>query len=217
MAKKAGELWFEHGEPPMRHRIVCIEYLDGQPGNAITEKHWDHTREPWFKPRRDKPTGTCGQYWDFEFCKRHGELYYYNSGMGGDYLTHSVGQMVKPDPPALIWCADDMVFTRWESHERPAVKIRSEAVLLKRGFKRITRPLMLKGNFARSRNPFKVATETFAGFAYCKICNDHFPDDMECEHLEWCDDCGSLVYVDTHVREDEPDGKPVVHRRKKGG
>jgi hypothetical protein len=218
--RRPGELWWNYrgGWMPdiQRHRIVFIDYYDRKPCNVVTEEHWDHTGEPWFKPGIDKPTGTCAAYWDFDWSKRDGTLYFYQSGVGGDPLSAQISPFVRRDPPpGLIWAAPEVRFHRWLSKAKPDVAIRSDATLLAMGYRRLSRPLVLAGNGwgmpKGSRNPFSVAEETDSHLAYCKICDDHFPSDAECKHLEWCDRCASLVYVDTHVREDEPDGKPVIH------
>jgi hypothetical protein len=195
-----------------RHRIVYIEYLNRRPHSVVTELHWDHSRELWFQPGRDKPTGTCAEHWDFEWCRRDSDLYYCKSGFGGDPLVVDICRFAEPDPPpGMIWCAPDVKLIRWVSKERPEVEIRSDAVLLRMGYRRLNTPLLLATASGRSRNPFKAAKEIDDSCSYCRICKDYLPWEHECEHLEWCDECTCLVYVDTHVREDDPDGEPVIH------
>lgn len=208
--RKSPDLWFDYrGE---RHRVVFIEYQDGHPHSVVTEEHWNHSREPWFKPGVYEPKGTCAAYWDFDWCKRDSACYYHQSGLGGNPLSVEICRFVKPDPPpGVIWCAPGVVLTRWVSKGRTNVRIRSAATLLKMGYRLLDRPLLLRSDYGkRSRNPFVVSDEV-GRTVYCKVCNDRFPDDRECEHLEWCDRCGWLVYCDTHVREDDPNGKPVIH------
>jgi hypothetical protein len=213
-------LWWTHDHSWNRgseqHRIVVIEYRNRRPFSVVTEEHWDHTERPWFVPGRDKPNGTVAAYWDFEWCKRDRNLYFHMSGIGGDPLAAYLCSFSKPDLLAgLLWAAPDVRFRRWISSKRPEVAIRSDSTLLSMGYRRVSRPLLLSGGewaaTKRSRNPFLVASETDSPPAYCRICDDYFPTDMECEHLEWCDRCGCLVYIDTHVREDEPGGEPIVH------
>ena len=158
------------------------------------------------------------QHWDFDHSKRDDDVYYHQSGSGGDPLSINIGRFSEPQPPpGLLWTAPDVRLHRWVSKEKPEVAIRSNSTLLKMGYRRLSRPLVLRagsghwGGVNRSRNPFLVCSETDSHLAYCKVCDDRFPSEQKCEHLEWCDRCAWLVYVDTHVREDEPEGAPTVH------
>lgn len=213
--RKPPELWAEIGGE--RHRIIFIEYRDGHPFSVVTEEHWDHTGKPWFRPDQHKATGTCARHWDFEWCRRDGVCYYHNIGGGGGIRDLSVGPYVEPDPPpGAIWCAPGVVLCRYASKARPKVRIRSDATLLKMGYRRLGRPLLLPGGNAwdspkRSRNPFAVSEATESGCYYCAACGDWLPRDGECEHYEWCDLCGCLATVDGHIREDSHDGNPTEH------
>lgn len=206
------DLWWNYGEE--RHRIVYIEYHGRHCFAVITELHWDHTKKPWFKPGKDKPTGTCAAFWDFEYSKRCG-LWFHQTGSGGDPLVVNVGQMSYPNPPpATIWCAEDVVLTKW-TKRKDNVPIKTDAELLRRGFKRTYTPKRVSLNGRRSTNPFEIADESSSSFVYCRVCKEHFPDDMECDHVEWCDDCGSMVNSnDRTVCDDEkskcPHGKGQV-------
>jgi hypothetical protein len=205
-----------HGDTE-RHRIVYIEYYDRRPHAVITEEHWDHSKEPWFDPDEHKPTGTCSASWDFEWCKRDGQLYYEKAGGGGDLGRIVLYGLSPSSPPAQIWAADDAAFYRTEGrlvdNSYREIRIRSEAVLRRLGYVRIARPLLFSGGYkGRSRNPFNVGEELCDDrLAYCRVCEDHARTQDPCEHLEWCDLCCSMVYIATHVREDEPDGKPIIH------
>jgi hypothetical protein len=216
--RRRGEIWWEEGGGWNRdqelHRVVFIEYHDRRPVSVVTENHWDRSGMPWFKAGVDKPSGTCAAYWDFDWCKRDRALYYSQSGGGGDPLSIHVHSFCEPDPPpGLIWAAPDVRFHRWVSKDRPEVAIQTDSVLLMMGYHRIARPLLLKSTQfdgpKRTRNPFLAAEELEGRIAYCKICDDHFPSDHECEHMEWCDRCASLVYIDGHVPEDQDE--PVIH------
>jgi hypothetical protein len=209
--RKPPDLW--HNYRDERHRIVFIEYQDGHPFSVVTEEHWDHSRKPWFVPGRDEPTGTCANDWDFEWCKRDRTCYFHQSGTGGgDPLQCEVHRFTHPDPPpGAIWCASDVVLTRWISAEKTDVQIRSDVTLLKMGYVRLARPLLLRGNGKRSRNPFLTSDEVDTHILWCERCKDHIPGDAECEHIEWCDRCSWWIYGDTHVRLDSHDDKPTVH------
>jgi hypothetical protein len=219
--RRRGEIWWEEGggwnRDQQSHRVVFIEYHDRRPFNVVTENHWVHSGKPWFKPGVDRPNGTSACYWDFEWCKRDETLYYSQSGGGGDPRSIYIGRFTEPDPPpGLFWAAPDVRFHRWVSKAKPEVAIRSDSVLLAMGYRRLARPLLLKaayhaGSDKRTRNPFLAAEELEGRIAYCMICDDHFPSDHECEHMEWCDRCACLVYIDGHIPEDSHDGKPVIH------
>lgn len=206
-----GGLWWDRDGT--YHRIVVIEYIDGLPHSVVTEEHWDHSGKPWFRPGRDRATGMCVEYWDFAWSKRDRTLYCHKSGSGGAYLEHMIHRFAEPDPPpGQIWIADDVRLYRWISSKRPRVFFRPDRMrdeLLKRGYRLLDRPLVVPGS--RSRNPFAVAEEPSGHLVYCKVCDDWFPFEDECEHMEWCDKCACLVYVENHVREDSHDGKPIIH------
>lgn len=191
---KDTDLWFESGDE--RHRIVAIEYRDGKPFSVVTEMHWDHSGKPWFIAGRDTPNGVAGHDWDFEWCNRDGVCRYDLSGFGGKprFCAH---RFCEPSPPpAELWIAEGTpVFTYTRNCKERRVE--SDAELLKLGYKRLRRPKLLKGRFGdKTRNPFDAAWEGRA--IYCDRCDDYLPDENPCEHLEWCDECASWVYVDTN-------------------
>ncbi|MHB8397368.1 MAG: hypothetical protein ACYDCI_00315 [Candidatus Limnocylindrales bacterium] len=193
-------------------RIMFIEYDRGWPNGVVTEQHWCRSGRPWFRPGIDSPVGTVARHWEFGWSKRGGEAYRFNSGMGGDPLSVVLYRRAKPDPPSVIWAHADVGLYYVKSAGQPPVPATPRR-LLPLGYRRVATPLLLAlpDGGRRTRNPFVASTEVYSRPGYCKICDDYFPDDGECEHLEWCDQCESLVYVDTHVCEDDPDGEPVIH------
>lgn len=204
-AKTKGGIWITdpHDRDREPQRVVVIEYQDGWPCSVVTELHWDHSRKPWFKPGRDKPSGTCAEQWDFDYSRTERTLYFHDSGSGGTPKAY-VARFVKPDPPpAKLWVAEGVPIVDCGKSGRGV----SDATLLKRGYVLIPRPLLLPKPYGgKTRNPFEAGEE--GRTVYCGRCEDCLGcDDTNhpCEHIEWCDGCGLWVYADTrqHVEEHE--------------
>jgi hypothetical protein len=196
---KPKDLWFEdNGE---RHRVVAIEYQDGHPASVVTEEHWDHTGKPWFQPGRDTPTGISASYWNFDWSRTSGTLYYHLSGAGGEPRYH-VARFCEPSPPkAELWVAEGCPIAEYsltDGEHAPVI----DSELLARGYKRIALPKLLENRHGeKTRNPF-VAGEQ-ADTVYCDECRDYLPAEHTyhpCQHIEWCDECVAWIYSESRKR-----------------
>lgn len=183
------DLWYEDGKN--RHRIVAIDYYHRKPCNVLTEEHWDHSQCAWFDPSRDKPNGTCPNFWDFSWSRADKTLYFHQSGGGGE-LRFCIGEFVKKTPPpGLIWVAEGVPLVVCGSKKDRIIT--TDAQLLKLGYRRLKKPLMLLGE---SRNPFEVGQE--GETIWCDICKDDLYEEGwndPCKHMTWCEGCSDYVYI----------------------
>ncbi len=209
-------IWYTHHQGE-RHRVVAIEYQDGWPSSVLTEHHWDHTGEPWFKPGRDRPNGVTAGHWDFDWCKRDQSLHFHQSGFGGEVRYH-VARFCQPVPPkAQLWVADGIPIvthvTRKDGTwgERPV----GDAELLRRGYERIATPRRLPlvncypyRKAKTTPNPFEAGWE--GETIWCDRCGDHLPCEdtyRPCDHIEWCDECAMWFYADDQTYVESSSGK----------
>lgn len=185
------DLWYEHGDE--RHRIVAIEYQHRRPFSVVTEEHWDHSGQPWFRPEHHKATGTCCCQWDFEWSRRYRTSYYHMSGSGGELALYVAGFCEPQPPPGELWVADGIPVLR---NSLKPKRIKSDDVLLRMGYRRLKLPRLLTAwDGTKTRNPFEIADE--GECVYCKLCDDWFLEDSHCEHMHWCDGCGMFVYTES--------------------
>jgi hypothetical protein len=214
-----------HGEESGKQEFVAAIEYHGRNAFAVqTRLVSDWTKKPWWVNERDKsrPVTECAQWYDVEWCRRDKQHYWHNSGGGGEpYVWHCNGAFVKPDPPpARIWLAPGVKAMEYVEGTR-CEKMRpvSDAELLKKGYRRILRPVELtrllpewdRKQGKRTWNPFDVM-EGDTECHWCEKCRDHLPDTdggWLCDHLRWCDLCGWWAYDKPHRRQD--DGEPVVH------
>jgi hypothetical protein len=216
-SSKVRDIWYTHCEGDGRQRVVAVEYQDGWPVSVLTELHWDHSRKPWFDPAKHPATGTCAEWWDFDWCKRDGTLRYHNSGSGGEIRFH-VARFVHPTPPkAELWVADGLpVVTAARRKDGTWGERRvGAAELLRRGYARIARPRSLPlvnaypyRKVKTTLNPFEAGWE--GDTIYCDRCDDHLPSEdtyRPCDHVEWCDECGMWVYTDDQTYLESSSGK----------
>lgn len=183
-----------------RHRVVFIEYDDDDmPFSVITEEHWDHSREPWFKPGKNQPTGIATAYFDFKWSKSRGILFWHMNGFGGGVRDILMSRFVNPDNGCRFWSAPHVRFTKWvgkdcHGHSDPA----SESDLAEMGYRRIADPLPLMRHWRGEPmlNPFEAA-DGDVGCVYCPKCDDHIPEETDhpCEHLSFCERCGEIVLL----------------------
>jgi len=198
------DIWYEHnGEP---HRVVAIEYQDGWPSSVLTECHWDHTGEPWFKPGHDKPNGTCAYHWDFDWCKAEKSLYFHNCGQGGK-IDYHVGRSVQPVPPkAQLWVAEGVPILAYSEGGKRERRVRGATELLKRGYQLIDQPLRLPCidymacKTKTTMNPFYAGWE--GETVWCTRCQSSHPcedTNNPCEHIAWCDGCANWIYSESRT------------------
>lgn len=203
------EIWWNKGDE--RHRVVFIQYdCDRRPAKVVTEEHWDHSREPWFQAGRNKPTGTCPQYFSIFWSKRFESLYWHNTGGGGD-LTIPFSPFVNPLPLSPFWAAPGIVLTKYsKACEQIPV---SEDELRVMGYERIAKPIILEGLDGKDTvNPFEAA-DGDQDCVYCPTCKDDMPDDSLCEHLDWCEQCCEVVFLKGkgHVSLGSENKRPMRH------
>lgn len=186
------------------HELVFAEYFNRKPHSVVTVEHWDHSARPWFRAGHDKPNGHCPHYFDFNYCRRNGTIYYHNSGAGGE-LKLRLGTLVQPmNPPACeFWAASGLPLYRDGKTWRRPAKIRGDDELAAMGYRRLKQPRLLRQGGKASRNPFDVAEE--GEVVYCRRCDDWLPDDgwSVCEHLRWCDACAAWFYRDDNTANDD--------------
>jgi hypothetical protein len=199
------DYWWTNGND--RHRLVFVEYWRRHPVSVVTEEHWD--RRPWFRPGLDQAIGTCPYFWDFDYCRNYGQLYFHNSGMGGEGGCVDLGRLTDPSKPCLIWHSPELLLTKYLFRSDRRVPIRGERALRSMGYVVLKQPLLLSGNGVKSRVPFDVGDESSDSIIYCKHCRDYYPGDSLCRHMDWCNECGWYIYIDGHIRED--DGAAVMH------
>lgn len=201
-------MWMELGGEGNQHRIVMIEYQDGWPFAIITEKHWDHSKKPWFKPGRDRPNGTVQEYWDCCYSRTEETLYFHNSGSGGKDV-HLYPFVHWKRTPGRIWVAPGIrlihpVYSRARGNSKEKLIVR-DFDLFKLGYRRLHEPLMLSNIYGEaSRSPFEIGQE--GRTIYCEVCEDHRLDDgcSPCEHITWCDECCAWIYRETKEYVDSP-------------
>lgn len=208
-----------YGKPEVQN-IVAITYHHGIPSDVATEHEWDHTGNRWHVPGRDKPRGWAWSYYNFDYCAAEDAVYHHLSGGGGGRYIYDVPQYCDPyPPPAQLWLARPM---RLVGYNRALARkqLLVPGDLARRGVAIIQQPLDLSrfaGGWQKSSgattNPFDIAEESDGN--YCEICKDWYPDDAECEHMDWCNVCGSHVYLldnGGHTLYDKgPHGKPADH------
>lgn len=197
-SKQLGEIWF--GD----EKLVFVEYIHGKPINVVTAKYWDHSGFAWFNPAKDAPTGTCPEHYDFEWSRTHGNIYYHNSGCGGDYeitLSKWIGSVKQINvwaDPIVQFVVDVKRKGEWTT--RPA----TPRDWLRLRYRRLRLPKLISG----SRNPFEYACESRC--EWCPKCKDWLPTDdtdSPCEHMTWCDGCAMFVDVKTRQLVGEADGQ----------
>ncbi len=144
----------EHG------RLIRVEYRDDRPFSVTTQRDgggWDE--------------------YDFDWCRRDGNLYYHMSGGGPAQSFIEVGRFVAPSPNpadwAKIWAAPGII-----------LRDGAETDLAVLGYERIAEPL---------GDPFEDAIDEDTH--YCELCDDYLPwtTDTLCEHLHFCGNCGDWV------------------------
>lgn len=199
--------------------VLAIEYHDGRPFSVMTHTRTDNRRKPWYQPNRDTAFTGCPQHYDFEFCKRDQQLYWHNSGSGGED-GFVVSRFAKPSPPkAKLWLAPGVTAMEYVGRKSLNRKPCGERRLLAMGYELIAAPLDLtslhtgwSSHIGATCNPFDVA-EGDTECQWCDECQDRLPDrdGRLCEHVVWCDECCWWVYEKTHVRLDSMDDEPTIH------
>lgn len=166
-------------EPEDNGPIIAIEYdRDGKPCNVSTAGD-----EYAFV---DTPYG-----WQWENC-----------GSEPANMEYSIWRRDEPDQFCKLWLADGVGLKRWVEHQTYVPVERAE--VMDYGYEIIAEPLDLTSmlhEFERKKgettvNPFDVAEESDNGFAWCSICETHFPDESDCycQHIFYIDNlhgCGS--------------------------
>lgn len=219
MRKKHTPIMADGRGPGQTEEVVIIVYHDRKPFQVETKltTEWDKVRG--CRPEDGTKISTSRNDYNFEWSKTHEQLYWHNSGGGGNPDQFVVsGSFCEPNPPpAKIWMAPGIrAVEHVEGTRCEQVRDVSDAQLLERGYLRIDRPLLLSGGWTgkRTRNPFEVA-EGDTDCRYCKFCDDHLPDtdgDL-CDHVVYCDACCGYVYdtPEGHVDIDSSDEVPVRH------
>ncbi len=147
---------------------------------------------------------------DYGFVDTSYGLMWDNCGSGKNNMEHSIGELCEPDPPDKVWIAAGVVLTKWVENDTYVPVSSAEA--LERGYQVIDEPLDLTSLLNKfeiekgetTNNPFDVADESENGFAWCDVCETHFPDEPDCYcwHLFWDEElcgCGSNeVTADSH-------------------
>lgn len=187
-----------------KHRLLVIEYFDDKPHSVITEKYWDHSKEPWFRAGKDMPSGTSCCDFDFNYSKKYDTIYWHNSGGGGKKSQHAVGRLIGVN--GKIWVALDVELTKYVQSGDSWVHGKITPVeIAEYGYTVLDEPINKSLENYRggesSINPFALA-EGDTECVYCPRCESYLPDDYNimsglCEHAQWCDDCSSWVLDDT--------------------
>lgn len=140
------------------------------------------------------PADGRAYYYDFENCRRDGQLYYCMSGFG-----RGVGHVGKVlGARHSVWWDDSLVRVEvtarkwWLPWRR-----RHCRGYFSRGLWLERFDLWLRNARRLDRlpaNPFDDAQECDR-MVYCKVCDDRMPDadNRPCEHLEWSDDHGDFI------------------------
>lgn len=173
-------LEYKNGESPLwvpslagagtQSRMVLVEYgWNGMPHSVIVNCH------------RDDGAVSQNQY-DFDYSKKWNTLYWYHSGGGPKFVQYCLGKLVKNQKLCDIWISAEIQLLNEKKVRSKYLEVPFDGDFTKFGYNRID-SLKLLGDSALTCDPFEFGEETDYPIDYCDVCNDYFPSDQQCEHL----------------------------------
>lgn len=180
--------------------VAAIEYdRGGRPCCVFTRKVTDFRGRPWYDPSKERPFGIAGFHYSIDWCRRDKQLYWHNTGGGFDTTTYHVAKFTNPVPPkARLWMAPGVSAVAYVGRDWKRTRKVGDAELLRRGYKRIAKPLDLSrflSEWERNKgvkiySPIDVA-QGDTECEYCATCRDYLPaeGDWLCDHVHWCEEC----------------------------